>query len=109
MTLTMRDRLSHYRPGRAHAAQTTGAHITAASLARMDLSIVIVDATHWAVFGGGETDHNWLGEIEENDGLFIVTHGQSDWGHYRFAHFAQAVSYFTEYGLALGLISPGGS
>lgn len=106
MTSTLRDRLvGRYTRGASALEDRAQAEVTAGSDARMQLSILSVDATSWTVFGRVASQPEWLGDIDTIGGRFIASHGSPGCG-YSFPSFAEAVSYFSEYGLALRLCLP---
>jgi hypothetical protein len=74
--------------------------ITAAVDGRANLSIVIVDTAHWAVFDADRPDVGWLGEITAHTERFLVSH-EDGVTVYSFPEFCQAISYFMEYGFVL--------
>jgi hypothetical protein len=106
MTSTLRDRLAG-RHTRSASALDEAAPIdmAAAAHARSELSILAVDSTSWTVFGRVASQPEWLGDIDTIGDRFVASHGTAGRG-YSFLSFAEAVSYFTEYALALRLCLP---
>jgi hypothetical protein len=76
--------------------------ITAGVDARRDLCVIIVSAGRWSIFDSDSPNSEWLGEIERRGARFVARHDDGP-TPYTFERFADAMSYFMEYGFALSL------